>query len=237
MDDSPNCWDQVWSKEGCVSDYTLRWYMYLANLSLALLPNQRVLEAGSGSGGGIAIFARAGHEAYGVDNSAVAIEKSRKAHPEVNFVHQDLFDMQFEKDSFDLIFSSGLIEHFKYPENIRVIRVLNDLLKPGGLLVTVVPNSFCLWYLLGKKILTRFNRWPYGYEDSYSPFLFNNYLSEIKNLRLARMFGLQVLPMLAVPGFELLPLGPRRAIARTERYFPFSRYYSYALLAETMKEA
>jgi SAM-dependent methyltransferase len=232
-----NLWDKVWEDHKYVSDYMLRWYDFLSGLSKSYKSDKkRVLEIGCGSAGGIGIFGRDGHDSYGVDLSPVAIEKARQNHPEVNFLCEDLFNMSFENGSFDLIFNSGLIEHFKYPKNVKAMRIMVKLLKPGGKLVIAVPNSLCLWYVLGKKLLGVLGKWPYGYEESYSPFLFKKYIKEAGEMELKKMFGIQPFPMTAFPGFEIVPLKIRAKISNFEKIMPLKEFYSYAIVAECLKK-
>lgn len=53
-------------------------------------------------------------------------------------VCEDLFHSSLAPDSFDLVYSSGLIEHFD--DTAAVVAEHLRLLKPGGKLVLVVPN-------------------------------------------------------------------------------------------------
>jgi len=230
-------WDAVWKKERCVSDYVLRWYDYLEGLSKSFLPSKKkVLETGSGSGGGIAIFAKYGHEAFGLDISPVAVEKASGMYKDVNFTCKDLFDMPYEDNSFDVLFNSGLIEHFEYPSNVEAVKAMSRVVKPGGKIIISVPNKLCPWYMAGKKLLIATGKWPYGFEDDYSPALLRSCVKEVPGLKLERMFGLQALPMLALPEFELIPLKYRKAIASLEKFLPLKEYYSYAIVAECVKE-
>jgi SAM-dependent methyltransferase len=236
LKESSLVWDDVWRKHKYISDYMLRWYDFLSGLSKEYLPDKkRVLETGCGSAGGIVIFARDGHDASGIDISSVAIEKARKEYPSVNFLCENLFEMPFADESFDLVFNSGLIEHFKYPENIKAIKAMVRVLKPGGRLIMAAPNTLCLWYILGKKLLIKLGKWSYGYEDSYSPYLFKKYISEVTEIKLEKIHGIQSFPMVAFPGFELVPLRYRKVIAQFEKMLPFKEYYSYAIVAECKK--
>jgi SAM-dependent methyltransferase len=236
VSDKSRQWDDVWEAHKYESDYMLRWYSYLNRVAEGSQDKKKVLEIGCGSGGGVALFADYGHSAFGVDISPVAIERSRKIYKNVTFICEDLFNLKFEKESFDIIFNSGLIEHFPYPKNIETIKIMSKLLRPGGALIISVPNRLCLWYRLGKKILEILNRWPYGYEDSYSPALFKKYLNEVTELSLMRIFGLQIMPMFALPNFVLFPEKARKLIAFVEEKIPLRQYYSYAIIAECKKK-
>jgi SAM-dependent methyltransferase len=50
----------------------------------------------------------------------------------------DIFNPPFKEESFDVVYSLGFIEHFEHPDDI--LKLMAGLLKPGGLLITVVPN-------------------------------------------------------------------------------------------------
>jgi 2-polyprenyl-3-methyl-5-hydroxy-6-metoxy-1,4-benzoquinol methylase len=51
---------------------------------------------------------------------------------------EDVWKPSFEQRSFDIVFSAGLIEHFRDPASI--VRVHVELLKPGGRALITVPN-------------------------------------------------------------------------------------------------
>ena len=93
----------------------------------------------------------------------------------------DLNHLPFAAESFDLVFSQGVLEHFEQPwrameEQVRVLRT-------GGVLVVDVPQKFNL-YTLRKKRAMREGTWPWGWETEYS----------VGDLRgWAARFGLQTL--------------------------------------------
>ena len=47
----------------------------------------------------------------------------------------------FPNNSIDKIYSSHVLEHFKTKEIIQILKEVNRVLKPGGLISTCVPNS------------------------------------------------------------------------------------------------
>jgi len=51
---------------------------------------------------------------------------------------EDVFATTFPTDSFDVVFSAGLIEHFEDPREI--VRIHVRLLRPGGTALITVPN-------------------------------------------------------------------------------------------------
>jgi ubiquinone/menaquinone biosynthesis C-methylase UbiE len=83
----------------------------------------------------------------------------------VYLVAADLNAMCFPDESFDLVFSQGVLEHF--PEPDRVIAEQARVTKRGGLVIIDVPQTFNL-YTLYKKYKMYKASWPYGWETHYS---------------------------------------------------------------------
>ena len=83
---------------------------------------------------------------FGIDNSLrgckLAVIGIDGGLSSVNIVCGDIFQCPLTSEKFDIVFSVGLIEHFNDP--CKVIEKHVDLLKPGGLLICVVPNVFGL---------------------------------------------------------------------------------------------
>jgi SAM-dependent methyltransferase len=50
----------------------------------------------------------------------------------------DVFNLPFKNGSFDIVYSLGFIEHFENP--YEILELISDLLKPKGLMITLVPN-------------------------------------------------------------------------------------------------
>lgn len=102
----------------------------------------RVLEAGCGIGAQTAILAKnsPGADITSLDISSdslqLAEEKIRSSGiTNVTFCHGDIFDLPFERESFDHIFVCFVLEHLKEPE--RALAMLRPLLKDGGTLTVI----------------------------------------------------------------------------------------------------
>jgi SAM-dependent methyltransferase len=106
---------------------------------------RRLLEAGCGSSLWLPYFARRlGWEVAGLDYSdtglALSREILRRNGVQARLRKADLRDgAGQDRESFDAVFSLGLIEHFEHPEN--VLARLKDFVRPGGLLLTWIPNT------------------------------------------------------------------------------------------------
>jgi len=55
-----------------------------------------------------------------------------------NIIYGDILNNPIKPGRFDIVFSFGLIEHFDQPDTILKKHI--DLLKPGGLLICIIPN-------------------------------------------------------------------------------------------------
>ncbi len=132
----------------------------------------RVLEIGAGSAAASRLLAqRIAGNVVAFDLLPQAMRVARRLAPvELNgrpaLVAADVFCAPFADDSFDLVFSQGLVEHFPDPRPIAEAHA--RLVKPGGWLVINVPQTFNP-YTLYKHWLMRRGTWPPGWETEYSP--------------------------------------------------------------------
>ncbi len=83
-----------------------------------------------------------GFETYGIDNNPIAIGQVK------NGSVQDAKALNFKENTFDIVFSRGLIEHFKDP--MTILKEAKRILKPGGLMITTIPQMPSLWYFFLK---------------------------------------------------------------------------------------
>jgi SAM-dependent methyltransferase len=129
------------------------------------------LEVGCGSAKLSVLLAEHGVRTVGLDQSPYALRVAKNNFAYLNaaghFVMGDVFDLPHPSGKFDLVFSTGLLEHFRDPRPIisEMVRVL----RPGGLFFSdIVPLKFSLlragFYLRGyhKQVKDEF---PYGVED------------------------------------------------------------------------
>lgn len=137
-------------------------FMKLDFLFKKYLPkgNYRFLEVGAAPGRySIYFHEHFGYKAHCIDYSKVGCELIRKnlemAGVKGKVYDQDILDNDLKSESFDVIFSAGLIEHFDDPAPI--ISELGHLLKKNGYIVTTIPNQNgligFLQRLVNKKIM------------------------------------------------------------------------------------
>lgn len=149
------------------------------------LRNARILEVGCGKGNEIIQLAKKGEACVGLDfsESAMAWMQTRLAKEGLRMplVRGDARNLPFNMDSFDLVFSQGVLEHFATPG--EVLQEQRHVMRNGGIIVIEVPNKWN-FYTIYKKILMAMKRWPPGWETEYSP-------RDLKNL--LRQNGFEVL--------------------------------------------
>ncbi|SBT78007.1 phosphoethanolamine N-methyltransferase, putative [Plasmodium ovale] len=101
--------------------------------------NSRVLDIGSGLGGGCKyINEKYGSYVYGVDicEKTVSIAKMRnKEKTKIEFDSCDILKKEFEENSFDMIYSRDSILHLTVPDKKRLFEKCYLWLKPNGVLL------------------------------------------------------------------------------------------------------
>jgi len=164
-------------------------------------------EVGSGSGTTSGQLAKLGGKMTLVDISPKSLAFAKR-HFEgerlaARYAIQDGLRLGFRDGVFDVVFNGGVIEHFTDEGKIALIREMYRVVKPGGLLVIVVPNARDIPFRLGKWIAERRGKWIFGFEDD---------LSEGRFRALAERAGLTGVEFSAhnpVVGWWFLPYGRR----------------------------
>lgn len=97
-----------------------------------------VLEVGCGNGAALREMTRAGWQAVGIDFDSRAISAAQKI-AGVEASVGDLLSMGFSDGQFDAIVMNNVVEHLPMPD--QVFRECRRILRPGGRLVMVTPNT------------------------------------------------------------------------------------------------
>jgi glycosyltransferase involved in cell wall biosynthesis/ubiquinone/menaquinone biosynthesis C-methylase UbiE len=119
-----------------------------------------VLEIGAGIGTDLSQFARHGARVTDVDLSAGHMELAKENFAlrglSGRFIHHDAERLPCDDDSFDLVYSNGVLHHT--PNTTQVVREIRRVLRPGGRAIVMLyaENSLHYWsYLVWKLGLTR----------------------------------------------------------------------------------
>jgi SAM-dependent methyltransferase len=116
-----------------------------------------VLEAGCGIATDGLRFARAGARYTGLDRSETALELANRRFELEDrpgrFVAGSVTELPFEDDSFDLVYSHGVIHHV--PDTRAAVEELHRVVRPGGVVLAMVYHRGSLNYLLNVMVLRR----------------------------------------------------------------------------------
>lgn len=163
-------WKKVEKTLGTEDIFSLLDEIKLEHL-LTLLPKTgKTLEVGAGSGRLSCLLALRGYETVCLDYIPEALQVARKNYEAAGvkgvFVLGDGRDLPFEEESFDVVMSTGLLEHFKNPQII--VSEMTRVLKKGGLFYSdIVPKKFSLLRSLD-FLLPFFHREHKIYEGKYN---------------------------------------------------------------------
>lgn len=190
-------WEDVYGDLARYQDLYL-YQQQLIELICEKLPElrgTRILEVGCGKGNELVQLAKRGAACFGLDfsESAMAwmLARLTKEGMRMPLVRGDARNLPFDIESFDLVFSQGVLEHFTNPGD--VLQEQRRVMRNGALIVIEVPNKWNL-YTIYKKILMALKRWPPGWETQYSP-------RELKGL--LRQNGFEVLDCVGWDFFTL----------------------------------
>lgn len=144
---------------------------FYEKLKKHLSESERVLEIGCGSAIDTNIMASEKHEidffCMDISDNALSIAKkvSIKLKNKICMARGDVNKLFYKKESFDLVFSQGVVEHFSDPN--QMINEQLYVLKKGGVLIINVPQKHT-GYTLMKHWKIKKGTWEWGWETEYS---------------------------------------------------------------------
>ena len=117
----------------------------------------KVLEIGCGLGTDGAQFARAGAEYTGIDLTEAAIDLARRRFALFGlpgeFRVSDAENLDFANESFDLVYSHGVLHHT--PDIEAAVSEIHRVLKPGGRAMVMLYHRGSYNYRIGIRVLRR----------------------------------------------------------------------------------
>lgn len=130
-------------------------------------PGWSILETGSGWASLTATLALNGRQVTAMDWSGEIVAKGLTLFDSCQVdgggVCADLFAaLPFADDSYDCVWSSGVLEHFDRDNQVRILRESRRVARRR--VISLIPNSLSLAYRLGKWQMERQDSWEFGYE-------------------------------------------------------------------------
>ena len=155
-------WESAWRESPLAKYYGIEKYLAI-NKKLDILFNKflnkgdkRILEIGCAKAKWLIHFAKEfGYDVYGIDYSEKGVELAKQnliiSRIKGTILCEDIFQTSLVGESFDIVYSMGLIEHFDNPAEIIDKHI--KLLKTGGKLIITVPNYRNSLYIDLRKLI------------------------------------------------------------------------------------
>lgn len=172
-------WHSCWEKDFNIAkeiDYHLNSrgpFYELLNRNIRSFGNKKdlkILEIGSGTAIDSCIVSKMnGITVFCLDLFYSALKLAEKIAKDFSanliFINSNVNKICFKDKSFDLIFSQGVLEHFR--DYSLVMKEQVRLLKDGGILVIDVPQAYTLYTIVKHRKIKK-NTWPFGWEIQFS---------------------------------------------------------------------
>lgn len=113
-----------------------------------------LLDLGCGKAEKSNMFAGLGYTVTGIDVTKEYLDAARAAYPHISFVEHDISTLPFPDNSFDVVYSSSVLQYLDYPE---VIKEVYRVLRPGGVFVSFENLRGNPFALLARRIYKLFN--------------------------------------------------------------------------------
>lgn len=145
VDEEVEEWNEYWGskslKRKAIEFFREKWFarVFVSLVKKYNKPKGKVLEAGCGS----AVYAKQiGKVYYGCDLSREALKIASKTVPKERLKRGDLFSLPYRKDSFNLIFNQGVMEHFSDRE---FLEILSGFRKVAPKVLILVPSKYSVF--------------------------------------------------------------------------------------------
>jgi 2-polyprenyl-3-methyl-5-hydroxy-6-metoxy-1,4-benzoquinol methylase len=178
-------WKNHWDESGMRPDLSLRgrllrryvttvgfsggrYVMKILDRHIGGISGKRVLDAGAGTGLWSLPLARRGAEVTLLDIAPAALEIARAYYAEqdqsATFIEGSIFEMPFPDDEFDVVWNTGVIEHFEPEQRAAAVREMLRTARPDGIVITLNPSARAGIYNFAKRQAERRGTWNVGFE-------------------------------------------------------------------------
>ena len=99
-----------------------------------------------------------------INKSFYVLELSELENSRLKLIKGNIFDLKFEDNYFDIVYNTGVIEHFNEKEQISILKEFNRVLKHKGKFITLNPCIKGKLYIKMKYYLEKHDKWEFGTE-------------------------------------------------------------------------
>ena len=168
----------------------------------------KILELGCGTGTFTKnIYSLNNSKVFGCDISRKSIEKAISLYPEINFSVQDIENLSFEDNSFDVVIFSGVLHHFDSLNN--ALTEAKRVLKKDGLIFSFDPNLHNLFFWLYRRKKSWFYS-PQGVTENEEPLTKSKIRNAMKACEFSKIevYGISAMPYKYIESKKLSVLLP-----------------------------
>lgn len=130
--------------------------------------DKRILEGGSGIGEISVDVAAEGARVYLLDISMDALVLSRRLFEDRGvlgvYLNSSIFQLPFRDAVFDVVWNAGVLEHFRYDDQVAILKEFRRVTRPDGLIIAFNPNANARLYRWGKRSAEEKGTWEFGEE-------------------------------------------------------------------------
>lgn len=132
--------DNFWEKR-----YYDKFEKFVQNkVEILSFKNNKVLEAGCGSGDDGIRLAKLGNNLVLLDGNSSALSYAKRIakldSTKLVFKKGSLFDLPFKSGQFDLVFNVGVIEEYNFNDAVKIIKEMKRVTKKGKYVIVGIPN-------------------------------------------------------------------------------------------------
>lgn len=150
-------WDGFWRNPFGATASHLSFHFYALSRALRELApaGSSAIELGCGGSVWVPMLASRGVDSWGIDYSSVGVDATMAALARwgvrAQVIQGDVFDQGLlPADRFDVVYSLGLLEHFT--DGAPLLNRCREITKPGGHVLTTVPNLAGWWGPLQRRL-------------------------------------------------------------------------------------
>lgn len=220
-------WDNIWEKKsaGNPSEEIGRYYRNIVEILLDFIKpvlGKKILEIGAGGKGEILKALREkGGTTYGIDISTNGLKRVKSSGIQHFLVRCDARKLPFRNESFEIVFSLGVVEHLPDRETVNSLREHVRVAKIGGITLVTVPNLFSLWnmyYFLKHIIQGTWKYRPFSYGKRYTHQRMEKML-QTAGLKEIKISGLALEWLFVLSKAFRMHLRPKSKALLTNRFF------------------